>query len=278
MSDLKLSFTNDQTSIILTGNGNATYNSTDSVADYIALRLSTGDLSIQFDAHSILDKQNISVVIPCGQALTFRLPLETNKAIIFLTNNKYERTGDVQPIIVRDDWYYYKNSSESLVGAARHVISGQEISLEGDWENEVRGWPRIFSGQQTNITWQDQHDSSAIAVRTPGTASAALRWDGTNHEVPNGACTFGDVLYPFYGANASSSTSSRGFDITSISSGKTIFDAQQSTASSGEDGAITPWGLVAFDFFYSATSWLEDASPAPASTASSNPSSPTPTS
>ena len=245
MSDLKLSFTNDQASIILTGDGSATYNSTNSAADYIALRLSTEDLSIQFDAHSILDKQNISVVIPCGQALTFPLPLETNNAIIFLTNNKYERTDDIQPIIVRDDWYYYKNSSESLVGTARHVISGQEISLEGDWENEVKGWPRIFSGQQTNITWQDQHDSPAIAVRTPGTASAALRWDGTNHEIPNGACTFGDVLYSFYGANASSST---------------------------------PWGLVVTDYFYSATSWLEDASSAPTSTAPSNPSSPTPTS
>ena len=64
-------------------------------------------------------------------------------AIMFLSDNKRERTGEQYPIVVRDDWYYYKNDQdkESSSGSVRNVVSGETIALM------VTGRMRCKSGQ-----------------------------------------------------------------------------------------------------------------------------------
>jgi len=199
-------------------------------------------------------------------------------AIMFLSDNKHERTGERYPIVVRDDWYYYKDNQdrESSSGSARNIVSGETIALKGDWKNELQGWSSISSDQQAYISWNDQNSSHSMSIRTPGAAAAALTWDGGNHEVPDRACVFGDVLYSFYKVKTSSSASSSEFDITSISSGETIADVQKTAINFGTNNAVTPWGLVADGRFYAAINWFDDVSFS-TSTASPPTGSPTPT-
>ena len=258
---LYLSFANGRSSLVLMGYDVNVESSQDSGNDYIALRLSVTDLSVQFDAHSILDNHDINDVRLCGQAIAYYVK-GGDYAIMFLSDNKRERTGERYPIEVKDDWYYYKDNQdrESSSGSVRNVVSGETIALKGDWKNELQSWSIISSDQQAYISWNGQGSSRSMSIRMPGAAAAALTWDGGNHKVPDGACVVGDVLYSFYEVKTSSSTSSNEFDITSISSGKMIADVQKTAITHGTKNAVTPWGLVADGRFYAATSWLDDVS------------------
>ena len=266
IEELHLSFANDRSSLVLMGDDISMDNSQESENDYIALRLSVTDLSVQFDAHSILDGHDINNVRLCGQAIAYYVKRAADGvgdyAIMFLSDNKRERTGEQYPIVVRDDWYYYKNDQdkESSSGSVRNVVSGETIALNGNWKDEVQVWPSISSDQQVYISWNDQNSSRSMSIRAPGAAAAALTWDGENHKVPDGACVVGDVLYSFYRVKTSSSASSSEFDITSISSGETIADVQKTAITYGTNNAVTPWGLVADGRFYAATKWFDDVS------------------
>ena len=266
IEELHLSFANDRSSLVLMGDDISMDNSQESENDYIALRLSVTDLSVQLDAHSILDGHDINNIRLCGQAIAYYVKRAADGvgdyAIMFLSDNKRERTGEQYPIVVRDDWYYYKNDQdkESSSGSVRNVVSGETIALNGNWKDEVQVWPSISSDQQVYISWNDQNSSRSMSIRAPGAAAAALTWDGENHKVPDGACVVGDVLYSFYRVKTSSSASSSEFDITSISSGETIADVQKTAITYGTNNAVTPWGLVADGRFYAATKWFDDVS------------------
>ena len=266
IEELHLSFANDRSSLVLMGDDISMDNSQESENHYIALRLSVTDLSVQLDAHSILDGHDINNIRLCGQAIAYYVKRAADGvgdyAIMFLSDNKRERTGEQYPIVVRDDWYYYKNDQdkESSSGSVRNVVSGETIALNGNWKDEVQVWPSISSDQQVYISWNDQNSSRSMSIRAPGAAAAALTWDGENHKVPDGACVVGDVLYSFYRVKTSSSASSSEFDITSISSGETIADVQKTAITYGTNNAVTPWGLVADGRFYAATKWFDDVS------------------
>jgi len=282
IEELHLSFANDRSSLVLMGDDISMDNSQESENDYIALRLSVTDLSVQLDAHSILDGQDINNIRLCGQAIAYYVKRAADGvgdyAIMFLSDDKRERTGEQYPIVVRDDWYYYKNNQdrESSSGSVRNVVSGETIALNGNWKDEVQVWPSISSDQQVYISWNDQNSSRSMSIRAPGAAAAALTWDGENHKVPDGACVVGDVLYSFYRLKTSSSASSSEFDITSISSGETIADVQKTAITYGTNNAVTPWGLAVDGRFYATTKWFDDVSFS-TSTASPPAGSPTPT-
>ena len=266
IEELHLSFANDRSSLVIMGDDISMDNSQESENDYIALRLSVTDLSVQLDAHSILDGHDINNIRLCGQAIAYYVKRAADGvgdyAIMFLSDNKRERTGEQYPIVVRDDWYYYKDNQdrESSSGSARNIVSGETIALNGNWKDEVQVWPSISSDQQVYISWNDQNSSRSMSIRAPGAAAGALTWDGENHKVPDGACVVGDVLYSFYRVKTSSSASSSEFDITSISSGETIADVQKTAITYGTNNAVTPWGLVADGRFYAATKWFDDVS------------------
>ena len=98
VSDMNLSFSTDRAALLLAGgNGDPQLSATQKGrSDYVALRLSAEDLSIQFDAHSILNSKRATVVTSYGQAVGSKYATSPSEMIIFLadanTNSPERRT------------------------------------------------------------------------------------------------------------------------------------------------------------------------------------------
>ena len=260
VESIRLSFSADRSSLIMTGEGEGDESSaTQPPENYIALRLSAADLSVELDARSILEDQYITHISFYGQAIGYKPATASTSIIMFLGNGEHESTGGALPIIVRDDWYYYRDDTTDEQGLARNVSSGQTVVLKDDWENEVRWWPSISSDQQASLAFNHQRGSAPyLSVRLPGASAPALKWTENERRVPDGACVVGDILYSSYDLDDSGSTTTDHLDLTSISTGEEITQTEGETGLAGDySNVITPWGLAAYGAFYSATAWLD---------------------
>ena len=137
VESIRLSFSADRSSLIMTGEGEGDESSaTQPPENYIALRLSAADLSVELDARSILEDQYITHISFYGQAIGYKPATASTSIIMFLGNGEHESTGGALPIIVRDDWYYYRadtTDEQGLTrqGLTRNVSSGQTVVLTG---------------------------------------------------------------------------------------------------------------------------------------------------
>lgn len=258
VESINLSFSADRSSLIMTGKGDQSP-TTQPPENYIALRLSAADLSVELDARSILENQYVTYIRSYGQAIGYHPATASTSSILFLSNGEHESTGGAVPTIVRDDWYYYRDDTTDEQGLARNVSSGQTVVLKGDWENEVEWWPTISSDQQASLAFNHQRGSAPyLSVRLPGASAPALKWTENERRVPDGACVVGDILYSSYDLDDSGSTTTDHLDLTSISTGEEITQTEGETGLAGEcNNVITPWGLATYGAFYSATAWLD---------------------
>jgi len=187
VANMHLSFTTDRASLLLAGgnttpqrgNTDAGYMS-NAEADYIGLRLSADDLSIQSDAHSVLDNTRITSISPCGQAIVVYAD-STNRIILFLADGSQELIN-FTALTARDGWYYYKHGEYSRYTThyyARNLTSGETIELNNVGTEEENAstdttaldtWPDITSDQQEIVTL----NRKALSVRLPGTPSPAF--------------------------------------------------------------------------------------------------------
>lgn len=265
VESIRLSFSADRSSLIMTGEGEGDESSaTQPPENYIALRLSAADLSVELDARSILEDQYITHISFYGQAIGYKPATASTSIIMFLGNGEHESTGGALPIIVRDDWYYYRadtTDEQGLTrqGLTRNVSSGQTVVLKDDWENEVRWWPSISSDQQASLAFNHQYGSDpSLSVRLPGAAAPALKWTENERRVPDGACVVDNILYSSYHLDDSGSSTTDHLDLTSISTGEEITQAEGETGLAvGGGNVVTPWGLATQKAFYSATAWLD---------------------
>jgi len=293
-SNMYLSFTEDRSALLLTGSDDI-YGADH---EYIGLRLSTDDLSTQFDAHSIIGNQPDTKITSYGQALGATYQSAKGETIVFLTNGTQETAEAEFSYIVRDGWYYYMDVSLSVENRdnaaryyARNLTSGQTIELDDTWGSDTGNhvWPDIASDQQTIITTIGKDSTSTVkdsantvtaglAVRPPGASVPALRWRRENKKVKR-AGILGDTLYVTY--SSTDSNRNARLELMSVSTGETISEADAkiaestTTDSSGLDlTAVTPWGLASHrNGFYAATSWL-DSTPGPAPSAPTPPTTP----
>ena len=270
VSNMHLSFSTDHTALLLAGGNKGTLQSSarKSESDYVALRLSTEDLSVQFDAHSILNGKRATVATSYGQAIGSTYATSPSEMIIFLADGKQEFAGrDDRPIMVRDGWYYYNHDGTGINKRTRvrNLDHGQTLELEGDWEKEVGygiSWPSITSDEQAIIsgTSHDGGDrANQLIVRLPGAASPALSWTAENQRVPEGAGVLGDVLYTCYDPDDSDRTSNHHIDLTSLTTGEKITETEGPGSSllSGTRGVVTPWGIASPSGFHAATAWID---------------------
>ena len=265
VGSIYLSFSADRNALLLTGAALWLGDSVD--ADYIGLRLSAEDLSVQLDAHAVLDSAHGTAMTPYGQAISAKGEGAPRETIVFLADGAQESVVANTPIMVRDGWYYYGEGDpqiDVLRCCARELASGRTVELDNGGVDEVAGssWPRITSDQQEIIGLaRDARGASALTVRPPGASVPALRWRVTATR----AAVLGDVLY-----TTDNASSTHRLTLTSVSTGETIAETDETIADTEDKGSsgpfldvVTPWGLVTRDGFYSATAWLDPA-PAPA--------------
>ena len=144
---MRLSFSEDRNSLLLTGEDD-NYGADH---EYIG----ADDLSTHFDAHSIIGNQPGTKITSYGQAISVKNKNMQSETIVFLADGTHEPIGDNQPIMVRDGWYYYKDSAEPTKHCyARKLTSGQTVELSSDWHKDLTlsSWPSITSDQQEIIT------------------------------------------------------------------------------------------------------------------------------
>ena len=272
VGSIYLSFSADRNALLLTGAALWLGDGVD--ADYIGLRLSAEDLSVQLDAHAVLNSAHGTAMTPYGQAISAKGEGAPRETIVFLADGAQESVVANTPIMVRDGWYYYEEQNEtSSRGYARDLGSGQTVELSPGWEKDITlgSWPSIASDQQEIIALdRNGSHTGTLTVRNPGAPSIAL-----SQNRAEGAGILGDVLYTSYDPDDSDSTSTDHLVLTSVSTGETITERDEEMGLSGR-AVVTPWGMAYYDSFYAATEWL-DSVPTPASP-SSSPSSPvTPT-
>ena len=90
---MSLSFSTDRTALLLAGSNSTNDDNVD--ADFVALRLSAEDLSVQFDAHSILEGKRTRSVLTYGQAIS-----ASGRTTIFLADGAQKDTPGL-PIMRR---------------------------------------------------------------------------------------------------------------------------------------------------------------------------------
>lgn len=287
VSGMHLSFSTDRTALLLAGdNGGRQSSATQkSNPDYVALRLNAEDLSIQFDAHSILNSKRTTSITSYGQAIGSKYATSPSEMIIFLADGRYEfvKKND-HPIMVRDGWYYYGygDLGPDKRTRARNLASNETVELQGTWEKEVGNgvsWPSITSDGQAIISGTEHAErdrTNQLIIRLPGAASPTLSWKAGDQKIPEGASVLGDVLYTCYDPDDSESTSNHHIDLTSLATGEKITETEGpgSALLSGVRDVVTPWGIANYFGFYAATAWI-DHTP---SAGSPSPSTPQPTS
>lgn len=262
---MRLSFSEDRNSLLLTGEDD-NYGADH---EYIG----ADDLSTHFDAHSIIGNQPGTKITSYGQAISVKNKNMQSETIVFLADGTHEPIGDNQPIMVRDGWYYYKDSAEPTKHCyARKLTSGQTVELSSDWHKDLTlsSWHSITSDQQEIITLEQKGTTKTATVRLPDAPSIALSQDRVE-----GVSILGDVLYTSYDPDNSDSSIDH-LVLTSVSTGKTIIERdveKELRGPSGTEAVVTPWGTARNRVFCSAAEWL-DWLTAPASSSSSGASAP----
>lgn len=257
---MSLSFSTDRTALLLAGSNSTNDDNVD--ADFVALRLSAEDLSVQFDAHSILEGKRTRSVLTYGQAIS-----ASGRTTIFLADGAQKDTPGL-PIMMKDDWFYYEEHSYSTGspaspaspdrGYAWNRATDQTVELDENGADEVRlaHWPAIASDQPEIISVQERDNDTDFTVRPPGAASPALRWTPAERPLPQGAGILGDIVYTTYYPDESDDRTTQRLELTSVSTGETILETDQKTSIPGMS-VVTPWGLACRDGFYAATAWLD---------------------
>ena len=224
---------------------------------YLALRLSIADLSVQFDAHSVLtgtcrgDLGDEAVCTDKDSNIT------SGTTIVTLTDGAPHEVpkGDT-PRFVCERWLY---SSRYEPGGLAMVMTdlgtGEEVVLTG--------YPGTYSSPG-NTTADGGYiitcASDQIDVRPPGSTTATLTWTTAERTVPASGLV--------YGANLYTRSASGRISVTDLESGNNIKNLQLDKARAGGGiNAVTPYGISNGYCFYPASEWAED--PAPSSTGAS---------
>lgn len=224
---------------------------------YLAIRLSIADLSVQFDAHSVLtgtcrgDLGDEAVCTDKDSNIT------SGTTIVTLTDGAPHEVpkGDT-PRFVCERWLY---SSRYEPGGLAMVMTdlgtGEEVVLTG--------YPGTYSSPG-NTTADGGYiitcASDQIDVRPPGSTTATLTWTTAERTVPASGLV--------YGANLYTRSASGRISVTDLESGNNIKNLQLDKARAGGGiNAVTPYGISNGYCFYPASEWAED--PAPSSTGAS---------
>ena len=191
-----LSFSEDRSALLIAGDNE------DQELDPngIGLRLSATDLSVQFDATTVL-AEPVSRRKTCGEALT--ATYEDREVIVYLSDGTTETLTELEAAAVRDGRLYYydvtrfpNSSTIKSHGAAhaRNLGTGETITIS---ENDSNAFDDIdnFNNTDARPLYTDQHDvilwsrtsgtdPSSFSVWKPDQTTPTLSWKKAEQAIP----------------------------------------------------------------------------------------------
>ena len=253
---VSLNFNADRSALLVAGSKDPDTAS----ARGFGFRLSTADLSTQFDASTILTG-SYQEMDAKGEALT-AMDEKSKSIFVYLANGTTETTeGEWRIERVQDDWIYYCDVTRITPGAydtgdlhMRNLTTGESIALSHQREHFRNMYTfDIYTGQH-EVIFYGTYTKPAFSVRQPGATTPMLSWASDERAVPRAACVFGDIAYtttpdrPEYKGNAT-------LQLTSLSSGQDIGQVPIDT----DNGpiAVSAWGLALQGAFYPANGWMD---------------------
>ncbi len=247
--DLALSFNTDCSALLLAG-------SSFGASDFLGLRLSTHDLSIELDVHDLLDSPSSYTVESYGQAVLAKATLpQTESFLVMLANGASQ--ADASGIqLVRDGWCYYADESQVL---ATSLEKDKTLSIHLD-PNQAQtlssSWPRISSDSSDLVL----SGPEMFKVLRPGEPSPLLGREGSQQPTPASAATFAEVAYTM---PPGTNTQHTQMELLSLTSGQPLATLRS------QKGwvpclAVSSWGMACdLGAFYPATEWFEDSQATP---------------
>ena len=249
-----LSFSEDRSALLIAGDNE------DQELDPngIGLRLSATDLSVQFDATTVLTEPS-SYRRQCGEALA--AGRGNNNVIVYLADGTIEPLADTTDMLVRDGWIYYHDRTDHA-DHARNLRTGETITI-----SDTGGYIDYLDDRTENRVQTDQHEvilgsgkmgsSASFSVRRPGEAEPLLSWKTEERKIPEAACVFGNVLYTTGQMDPDGKV-----QLTSLPSGDDLGEIPDIGKDSYESFAVqsfavSAWGLASGGRFYPAFKWFD---------------------
>jgi hypothetical protein len=244
-----LSFSEDRSALLIAGDNE------DQELDPngIGLRLSATDLSVQFDATTVLTEPS-SYRRQCGEALA--AGRGNNNVIVYLADGTIEPLADTTDMLVRDGWIYYHDRTDHA-DHARNLRTGETITI-----SDTGGYIDYLDDRTENRVQTDQHEvilgsgkmgsSASFSVRRPGEAEPLLSWKTEERKIPEAACVFGNVLYTTGQMDPDGKV-----QLTSLPSGDDLGEIPDIGKDSYESFAVSAWGLASGGSFYPAFKWFD---------------------
>lgn len=254
-----LSFSEDGTALLLVGGTPPANDDADSNAGFgwMGLRLSTADLSVEFDARALYVGQEVTSVSPAGQAVLVSLPtaFSTQNELVRLTDGVRMRTASRQALAI-GDWVHWSeqkdSSSEELVAVntrtGQRVTVAPEVGDPKDLLDAFTSWPRIFCGTPVATHWSEKD----LTVWRPGAPEPSVHLT-EKEAVRAGVAVLKDVIYTWHGDDTATTLTLRRLD-----SGEVLAEHSVPPRVLGSGtGAVTPWGCISGSKFFRATKWLD---------------------
>lgn len=279
---VSLSFTADRSALLLAADGT----SLDIGTGGLGLRLNAADLSVQFDANTLLAETHHHV--RCGEALTVMKQVpdadEDEDVIIYLGTGATETMTNWSAALVRGDWLYYNDIIrqrpkkrvifiEKHAAHARNLSTGETVTFHEDSHDFFDdGIDAPINTDQRELILLNSRSRPTFSVHQPGSATPMLSWESSEQAIPGAACVFGEVVYTAPERSKEQDENGK-LRIISLTTKQDIGEVQN--VAWGGSVAVTAWGLAATGIFYPAIEWLE--APAESATPSGVPSVPAPT-
>ena len=254
---ISMSFTEDRSALLISGDSTSKDESTPEAIG-IGLRLSATDLSVQFDATTVLTEPS-SYRRQCGEALA--AGRGNNNVIVYLADGTIEPLADTTDMLVRDGWIYYHDRTDHA-DHARNLRTGETITI-----SDTGGYIDYLDDRTENRVQTDQHEvilgsgkmgsSASFSVRRPGEAEPLLSWKTEERKIPEAACVFGNVLYTTGQMDPDGKV-----QLTSLPSGDDLGEIPDIGKDSYESFAVqsfavSAWGLASGGSFYPAFKWFD---------------------
>ena len=257
LESISFSFNDEHNALLVAGSKNPR----DSSAKSFGFRLSSDDLSTQFDANTILTEVYHSVDAK-GEALVAEKD-DGSVTIVYLTNGTVETQQDIEVELVKNNWVYYNektypymNPQATKLGTF-HVLNATtgDSTLLNEHPQEILPayvfYP-LYTGQH-EIIYYGMSEQPAFTVSQPGSATPILSWTSNERTIPGAACTFSDFIY-MAPPNTPDGKGVDNLQVSSLSSGQDVANIPITTW--GSAMGVSSWGIAIDGFFFPADAWF----------------------
>ncbi|MDO5066020.1 MAG: hypothetical protein Q4D96_01905 [Propionibacteriaceae bacterium] len=237
--EISLSFSADATSLLV-----ADVVGSSRSADFIGLRLDVTDLSIQFDAHSLITGTDDITV--AGEALKATTATH-DKGLVLLADGR-DIPAPGADVLVLGQWCYYSTGLAPVM--LRDLTTGTETPvLDLPWKElhqlRQRNFLAVWSRSAYRMIAHHDEKPKRFSVWLPGESSPVLQWKENEHPIPFRSAALGETLY--------SSDSANFLTVRSLSSGENLGSIPWHGSS---EFAVSAWGAATTNLFFPATEWF----------------------